>query len=709
MKGSSMLKALALVFGALFLFSCSHGPSPANDDNYLWLENIEGDESLGWVERQNVESQKVLASSERFKKSEKDALSILEAKDKIPSAYFQKNTIVNFWRDEKNQRGVLRRVSYENFKKPVVPWEVVLDIDELSTKENENWLYGGLSCLEPEYVHCMVTLSRGGKDASVAREFNLKTKKFETKGFILPEAKMDLVWVDKDTLLVGTDFGPGTLTESGYPRQIKLWKRGTPLASAKMIFEGQGTDMTVSPIRLSHKNKWQLVVSRYVDFFNSEEQVYDLKTGKLLPIPKPLGAELAGFFDGDYIFELRNPWNFGGASYAAGAVISMSSSVAGREAQPADVQLLFTPKDNQSFLRLVELKTKIVISVLEDVQSQLLVTNKDKAGKWAPLSKLELTGKGNISLSASTDSSDTFLYLFESFNQPMSLYGYTFGESGKKLKALPDKFDARDLVVEQKFAVSKDGTKVPYFITYKKGTVFDGSSPTLQHGYGGFTLAQLPSYDAVLGKLWLERGGIYVLANIRGGGEYGPKWHQAALKENRQKAYDDFIAVSEDLIANKITSPGKLAIRGRSNGGLLVGAVMVQRPELYGAVLCTVPLLDMLRYSQLLAGASWMSEYGDPKVPRYRRALEAYSPFHNVVAGKKYAPVLFVTSTKDDRVHPGHARKMAARMIDLKQDVLYYEDTEGGHAATNPDFKRQARVVAMQMEFLFQKLGDPRK
>ncbi len=704
-----MLKALAMIFGALFLFSCSHGPDASDDSRYMFLEEIEGHESLGWVERQNTDSEKVLTASERFKKSEKNALVIMEAKDKIPSVYFQKDKVINFWRDEKNQRGVLRRTSYENFKKAVVPWETILDLDTLSQQENENWLYGGLSCLEPEYIHCMITLSRGGKDASVSREFNLKTKKFEPKGFVLPEAKTDLVWVDKDTLLVGTDFGAGTLTESGYPRQIKLWKRGTPLESAKMIFEGQGTDMAVSPLRLSHKKKWQLAVSRYVDFFNSEEQVYELKTGKLLPIPKPQGAELAGFFDGDYIFELRNPWNFAGTSYAAGAVISMAATSAGREAQPSDVQLLFSPKDNQSFLRLVELKNKIVISVLEDVQSRLLVTSKDKSGKWLPLSKLELSGKGNISLSASTDSADTFLYLYESFNQPMSLYGYTFGESGRKLKSLPDKFDARGLIVEQKFAVSKDGTKVPYFITYKKGTVFDGSNPTLQHGYGGFTLAQLPVYDAVLGKLWLERGGIYVLANIRGGGEYGPKWHQAALKENRQRAYDDFIAVSEDLIKNKITSAGKLAIRGRSNGGLLVGAVMVQRPELYGAVLCTVPLLDMLRYSQLLAGASWMSEYGDPKVPQYRKALQAYSPFQNVVPGKKYAPVFFVTSTKDDRVHPGHARKMAARMLDLKQDVLYYEDTEGGHAATNPDFKRQAKVVAMQFEFLYQKLGDPQK
>lgn len=704
-----MLKALAVAFGALFLSSCSHTSSPNADSSYLWLEEVEGHEAMGWVERQNVESGQALGATDRFKRSEKNALRIMEAKDKIPTGYFQRDVVVNFWRDEKNQRGILRRVSYDNFKKVVVPWETILDIDELARKENENWLYSGLNCLEPAYTHCIVSLSRGGKDASVAREFNLKTKQFEPKGFNLPEAKMDFVWVDKDTLLVATDFGTGTLTESGYPRQLKLWKRGTPLDSAKLIYEGQGTDMAVHPLRLKHKNKWQIVISRYVDFFNSEEQVFDFKTGTLTPIAKPVGAELVGFFDGDYIFELRNPWNFAGQTYAAGAVVAMASGAVGRELQAPDVQQIFTPKSNQSFSRLLELRSKIVIAVLEDVQSQVLVASKEASGKWKPPTPLELFGKGNISLSASTDSSDTFMYLYETFNQPMTLYGYKFGEGGKKLKALPDKFDVRNVVVEQKFAISKDGTKVPYFITYKKGTVFDGTHPTLQHGYGGFTLAQLPTYDAVLGKLWLERGGIYVLANIRGGGEYGPKWHQAALKENRQKAYDDFIAVSEDLIKNKVTSPQHLAIRGRSNGGLLVGAVMVQRPELYGAILCTVPLLDMLRYSQLLAGASWMSEYGDPKVPRYRRALQAYSPFHNVVADKRYAPVFFVTSTKDDRVHPGHARKMAARMKELKQDVLYYEETEGGHSATNPDFKRQAKVVAMQFEFLYQKIGDPQK
>lgn len=703
-----MPKALAIIVGALFLFSCSHGPSATtSSDPYLWLEEVEGVEALKWVEGQNSESQKALAETDRYKNAEKETLNILEAKDKIPTGYFHKNDIVNFWRDEKNVRGVVRKTSYENYKKTNIPWEVVLDIDALAKKENENWVYKGMQCLDPDETLCLVTLSRGGKDASVVREFNFKTKKFDAKGFNLPEAKSSVAWVDKNHVLVGTDFGPGSLTESGYSRQVKLWKRGTELSTAKLVFEGQGTDVRVSPMRLKHKDKSYVLVSRAIDFFNSEEQVFTLATEKLAPLPKPSGAEIAGFFENDYMIELRNPWNFAGVTYPAGAVIAMSANTAGRDVQPADVQLIFTPKENQSFTQVVELKSKIVISILEDVQSQLLVGSKEQ-GKWTPLAKLELSGKGNVSLAASSDNADTFMYFYESFNQPSTLYGYTFGQGGKKLKAIPDKFDARDVTVEQKFAVSKDGTKVPYFMVYKKNVKFDGTAPTLQYGYGGFTVSQTPSYNPVIGKLWLERGGVYVVANIRGGGEYGPKWHQAALKENRQKAFDDFIAVSEDLIKNKIASPKNLAIRGGSNGGLLVGTVMTQRPDLYGGVLCLVPLLDMLRYSQLLAGASWMSEYGDPKVAKYNKYLSSYSPYQNVSDKKDYPPTLIITSTKDDRVHPGHARKMTAKLKNFGKNVLYYENTEGGHAAST-NLKQQAKINALQFEFLYQKIGDPKK
>jgi len=701
--GGEIMRIILLAI--LFVFTACSTTPPLGTDPYVWLEDVEGTEALKWVEEQNKESLAALASSPDYKKMESDALKILEAKDRIPSGYFQKKDIVNFWRDDVHVRGILRKTSYENYKKKNIPWETILDVDALAKKENENWIFKGMDCLEPAYQMCLVKLSRGGKDAVETREFDAKKKQFVKNGFKLPEAKAWVAWADKDTLLVGTDFGPGTLTESGYPRQVKLWKRGTKIETAKLVFEASPTDTWVNPMRVKHGGKAFTAFSRAFDFFNTEEYAVDIKTGEKRLMPKPPAAQFSGYFHGNLVYELRNPWNFGGSSYLPGAVISISEKAIGRDLKPEDVQLIFSPKENQSFAASVELKDKLVISILEDVKSQLLVTE-IKDGKWQMPTALKLSGNGNIGLAAGTDEADLFMYFYENFNQPSTLYSFDFVKDPVKLKAMPDKFDAKNLVVKKKFATSKDGTKVPYFIVFRKGMALDGKAPTLQYGYGGFTVSQTPQYNAIVGKLWLERGGVYVVANIRGGGEYGPKWHQAALKENRQKAFDDFIAVSEDLIRNKITDPQHLAIRGGSNGGLLVGAVMAQRPDLYGAVLCWVPLLDMIKYSQLLAGASWMSEYGDPKISSNRKAILKYSPYHNVTEKKTYPPLLLVTSTKDDRVHPGHARKMAAKMKAQKHNVLYYENTEGGHAA-GANLKQQARLNALQYSFLLKTISAP--
>lgn len=690
----------------LTLVACAHRPAMI-EDPYLWLENIEGADALKWVEAQNQKSQAALAASARYQRAEKETLAILEAKDKIPTGYFQKNDIVNFWRDDVHVRGILRKASYIDYKKKNPRWQTILDIDALSKKENENWVFKGFECLEPQYQKCMVSLSRGGKDATVEREFDVQKKKFVEKGFYLSEAKTVVSWADKDHLLVATDFGPGSLTESGYPRIVKLWKRGTALDKAKKLFEIDSKEVRASSMRLVHREKSKLVVVRAIDFFNTEENSVDLKTESLRAIPKPPAAQFSGYFDGQYIYKLRNPWSFKGKSYVPGAVISIAENAEGKELEEKDVQLVFSPKENQSVQSVIELKTKLVISILEDVKSQVYFTERVN-NQWQHPSLLKLGESGQISLIAATDESNLFLYLYENFNQPSTLYAYDFTTQAAQIKSMPDRFDAKDLVVEQRFAVSKDGTRVPYFLVYKKGQIFDGSAPTLQYGYGGFTVSQTAGYNAIAGKLWIEKGGVYVVANIRGGGEYGPKWHQAALKENRQKAFDDFIAVSEDLIQHKVTSPSRLAIRGGSNGGLLVGAVMTQRPDLYGAVLCWVPLLDMMRYSQLLAGASWVGEYGDPTDKKMRDVILKYSPYQNVGADKKYPPVLFVTSTKDDRVHPGHARKMAAKMMDQKHFVMYYENTEGGHGA-GANLKQLAKLNALQFEFLLQTIGTSLK
>lgn len=691
----------------LLLMACAHRPAVV-EDPYLWLENIEGAEALKWVEAQNQKSQAALTQSPRYERAEKDTLAILEAKDKIPTGFFLKNDIVNFWRDDVHVRGILRTTSYAEYKKSKPRWQTILDIDALAKKENENWVFKGFECLEPVYQKCMVSLSRGGKDATVEREFDLTKKKFVEKGFTLPEAKTVVTWADKDHLLVGTDFGPGTLTDSGYSRQIKLWKRGTTLDKAKMVMEIDAKDVRAHAMRMVHRDQAKIVLVRAIDFFNTEESVFDLKTLSVKPIPKPPAAELASYFQGRYLYEIRNPWKFKSTTFEPGAVVSIDEKAAGKELEDKDVQLVFAPKPTQSVQRVLALKTKVVIAILEDVNSRLYVTELDK-DKWLQPSLLAmLDGNGQITVTSSTDESNLYLFLYENFNQPSTLYAYDFVSGPTKLKSMPARFDAKDLQVEQRFAVSKDGTRIPYFMVFKKGLVFDGSAPTLQYGYGGFTVSQTAGYNAIVGKLWMEKGGVFVVANIRGGGEYGPKWHQAALKENRQKAYDDFIAVSEDLIQRKVTSPSRLAIRGGSNGGLLVGAVMTQRPDLYGAVLCWVPLLDMIRYSQLLAGASWMGEYGDPSDAKMREVILKYSPYQNVGADKKYPPVLFVTSTKDDRVHPGHARKMAAKMMEQKHFVMYYENVEGGHGA-GANLKQLAKLNALQYEFLLQTIGTSLK
>lgn len=679
---------------------CSHKPAANKGDAYIWLEDVEGKQALNWVETQNKESIATLTKNPNFKTMEHDALAILEAKDKIPSVDYVGKNLVNFWRDDAHVRGILRTTTLASYKTKKPAWKTIIDFDALAKKENENWIYKGMTCLEPDETLCMISLSRGGKDAVVMREFDMKKKAFiTTHGFTLPEAKTMLSWVDKDSLLVGTDFGPGSLTTAGYPRLIKLWKRGTALAAATLVFEGQPNDVWAQSDQMNHGGKQVSVISRGIDFFNTEEYVYDAKKGEKALFPKPAAAELAGYFQGLFLYKLRNPWTFNAMSYPAGALVSIDAAAAGRALQPADVQVIFTPKANQAFGDVLEMKTKIAFSVLEDVKGKVYTSFLNN-NKWEAAAPLDIPGNGNIILSTSNDEADQFLYLYENFNQASTLYSYNFKNKPVLLKSLPARFDAKDVIVDQKFAVSKDGTKVPYFLIYKKNIKFDGTAPTLQYGYGGFTVSQAPAYNSLAGKLWIEKGGVYVVANIRGGGEYGPAWHQAALKEKRQNAYDDFIAVSEDLIKNKITTPAKLAIRGGSNGGLLVGAVMVQRPDLYGAVLCGVPLLDMMRFNQLLAGASWMGEYGDPAIASNRAALMKYSPYQNVQAGKTYPPVFFFTSTKDDRVHPGHARKMAAKMKDQKHQVLYYENTEGGHAAS-ANYKQQAMMMALQFQFLF--------
>ena len=707
-----MGKVVLFCFGVFFVFACSHTPSIEQRDSFLWLEEIEGKKALSWVKEHNKKTLDELTRSERFKSLETSALEIFQAKDKIPSISLHGSHVYNFWQDDKSVRGVWRKTSVKSYKRKNPKWETLLDIDKLAKKEKENWVYHGSQCLSPKWRYCLVRLSRGGKDAFVVREFDTFKKRFVKKGFYLPEAKSSLTWLDRDRLLVGTDFGKDSLTDSGYPRLLKLWKRGTDIKEASLVFEARKTDMIVYSYKFMNFNDEVTVISRHDGFFTRFYWVYENGILKKLPLQKT--ARIVNLLHGFLIVSLKEDWSVGGKTFPQGSLVAVDKKVAGNEKiSENQVQLLYTPDQKSTVTGYwggFVTKDRLLVSVLENVRRKIFqVTlsrkNSGKISQKKPfkVEPMNLIPGMDLGLAAASfDSSDFFVYE-EDFLKPETLYFYDSGKSKiSKIKSLPPRFKSKGMVVLQKWATSKDGTQVPYFLVGKKSQIEKGKAPTLLYGYGGFEISITPFYSGFLGRAWLEKGGVYAVANIRGGGEFGPKWHRSAQKMNRHKAYDDFIAVAEDLIKIGVTVKDKLAVTGRSNGGLLVGAVMTRRPDLFKAVVCGVPLLDMIRYSQLLAGASWVDEYGDPKDREMGKYLLSYSPYHNVKArkGQVYPELFLITSTKDDRVHPGHARKMAAKMISLGHtNVRYYENIEGGHGAA-ANLKQKAKMEALTFEFL---------
>lgn len=670
-------------------------------DPNLWLEDVTGERALSWVRQQNAISTKELEASPVFEPIRKRLLAVLDSKEKIPYVSKHGAYYYNFWRDEKNVRGIWRRTTLEEFKKPNPAWETVLDLDRLAADEKQNWVWKGADVLYPTYDRCLVRLSRGGADASVVRELDLKTKEFVQDGFYLPEAKSDVAWRDRDTLYVGTDFGAGSLTASGYPRIVKEWKRGTALEQAKTVFEGKPEDVSVSGfVDHDHGHTYEFI-TRGVTFFSSED--YVRRGDEWVRIDKPADA-ITGTFEDQLVLKLRSDWTVAGKTYPAGALLAADFEAylkGGRE-----LEVLFMPTERKSLAATSATKNYLILNELDNVRNRLYALQ-HRDGRWTR-SPLSTPAFGSVGIEGiDPDESDDYFMTVTDFLTPSSLsYGAIGQGTPEKLKSLPAFFDAQGLEITQHEATSKDGTKVPSFQVSRKTLALDGRNPTLLYGYGGFEISMLPSYSAGVGSAWLERGGTYILANIRGGGEFGPKWHEAARKRNRQRAYDDFIAVAEDLIARKVTSPAHLGIQGGSNGGLLMGVMLTERPDLFKAVVCQVPLLDMRRFNKLLAGASWMDEYGNPDKPDEWAYISKYSPYQNVFSGKKYPRVLFTTSTRDDRVHPGHARKMVARMEEQGHDVLYYENIEGGHggAANN---KEAAFMSALAYTFLNHELMDP--
>jgi prolyl oligopeptidase len=682
----------------------SRAEPPATDDPYLWLEDVSGDESLDWVRKQNATVQDALEADAQFERLRSDLLAILDSDARIPYVEKLGPHYYNFWKDEKHQRGIWRRTTPQEYRKREPEWETLLDLDALNEAEGENWVWHGAECLKPAdsgqpYERCLIALSRGGADADVTREFDLTMKEWVKDGFFRAEAKGALGWIDRDTVFVFTDFGEGSLTESGYPRIVKEWKRGASMAGARLVYEGQAEDMYIGAMHDDTRGHERDFVVRYLAFYNDELYLRG-PGGELSRVEAPNSANKSAHRDW-LLLELREPWTTGGRTWPAGSLLATRFD--GFMAGEREFEALFEPTETTSLAGFDWTKNHLLLNVLDNVKNRISVLTPSADG-WTRAALAGAPTLGTLSAGAVDDEeSDDYFLTVTDFLTPTTLSLGSVGRTPEKLKEMPAFFDAGGLVISQHFATSKDGTRIPYFLVAGEKIGKDGDNPTLLYGYGGFEISLTPAYSAGVGRGWLSQGGVYAVANIRGGGEFGPRWHQAALKAERHKSYEDFAAVAEDLIRKKITRPGRLGIQGGSNGGLLVGNMLTRYPRLFGAVVCQVPLLDMQRYHRLLAGASWMAEYGDPDQPEEWAYIRKFSPYHNVRRDVDYPPVLFTTSTRDDRVHPGHARKMMARMLEQGHDALYYENIEGGHggAADNP---QQAYMQALAYTFLKQTL-----
>jgi len=672
----------------------------ADEDPFLWLEEVEGEKALEWAEEQNSRSIDYLKSHPLFDPIHDRALEILTSEDRIAYPSLMGGKIYNFWRDDTHVRGIWRKTSREDFRSERPDWDVILDVDKLADEEDENWVWAGSSCRYPDYDRCIIGLSRGGADAAVRREFDLESREFVDDGFVLDESKSFISWRDLDSVFLAPAYEDEEMTTSEYPRKVYIWERGTDRSEAELVFEGERDDVLVTAMRFWDKETPYDLIVRLPSFFQRHYHLYT--DGETRRIPVPDDAEMAGVLDGRLLVELKSDWETNGQKYRQGALLAATMNSV-MEGEP-DFEVLFQPGERQAVDSVAVTENAVLVNVLDNVVGELLRFTHDENNGWQQ-EKLAVPEMGTISVVSTDDKSDRFYYNYTGFLTPSKLFeANAADDSHEDIRSEPSWFDSEGMNVAQHEAESADGTKIPYFVVKPDGYEANGATPTLLSAYGGFEIARTPFYSGIIGSSWLERGGVYVLANIRGGGEFGPRWHQAALQENRQRAFDDFIAVAEDLVERGITTPDHLGIQGGSNGGLLVGATMVQRPDLFNAVVCQVPLLDMKRYHKLLAGASWMAEYGNPDDPEQWEYISQYSPYQNVSAEAEYPKTFFTTSTRDDRVHPGHARKMVAKMADQGHDVLYYENIEGGHGGA-ANLKQQAFIAGLTYAYLHDRLN----
>ena len=703
---------LILILESLFVsMTLAQSPLPIPEDPYLYMEEVLGTQALYWADSQNERTFKTLKNDLRFQQTLDKVLPLLTSSDRLPTnSVLQNGVVYNLWQDQNHKQGLWRRVKLIDFGKQNPPWETILDLDQLAKDEKKNWVWHGFSCSKTNESLCLITLSDGGKDASVKREFNLATKTFVANGFILPESKSSVAWIDDNTLLVGSAMTADELTDSGYPRVLRVWKRGQKWQDSEIIYEIPNSEMGIWPETISQGDHVYVTAVQAPSFFTNKVFLYENQ--KLRPLPIPETAQFQGIFQAKNQSQtqafviLRDPLTVkkktNSETISAGSVVAIDINAN----SSAEASRVYSPQKREAISSVLIGKKNIYMvgtsNVRREIHELVQIANQLNAVR------INYPENGDVSVLSFDSQSDSLLVFFENFFIPMSIY-LQKNHQVKKLMSMPSRFDEGPFEALQYEATSLDGTQIPYFIIKKKDMIFDGNNPTLLYGYGGFEISMTPYYLSVPGNVWLSKGGVYVLANIRGGGEFGPAWHQAALKENRQRAFDDFIAVAEDLIKRKVTSTKKLAIEGGSNGGLLVGTVMVERPDLFQAVICQVPLLDMARYHLLPPGDSWSEEYGtvDDPTDNYKvgRAILKYSPYQNVKENVKYPHVFFETSRKDDRVQPGHARKMAKKLEQFSQDFLYYENPEGGHGAA-ANLQERAERISMEFTFLYQQLLD---